>query len=377
MIYQSNTTYNSIKEKALFNRYISLKQIEPLIHKLPKDLFEISVLGTSVLHQPIHHIKVGNGSIKVLMWSQMHGNESTTTKALFDLFNHIIKDQTILNDLTLSIIPMLSPDGSNAYTRINANKVDLNRDAQNLSQPESKLFKSHYDAFKPDICLNLHGQRTIFNVGVTNKPATLSFLAPAGDKNRLITETRKQSMRLINAINDHLQTFIPNHIGRYDDGFNANCVGDTLTMLNIPTILFEAGHYKDDYEREKVRYLVYEALLSVLDAIKNKVHINGSHLAYEEIPENGKLFCDVIVQNAKHNGEIVDIELQFEEFLENDAVNYMGIVKNITQKSMLFAHKYIDANRNEVFNEKNTPLNENDRLFYVKIGESKILLKTD
>ena len=320
MTYTSNNFYDSIKEKALYNRYIPLHTIEPLLLKLPKDLFEISVLGHSVRQQPIYHIKVGHGPIKVLMWSQMHGNESTTTKALFDMCNHFINDHTLIDGLTLSIIPMLNPDGSNKYTRFNANKVDLNRDAQKLSQPESKVFKSHYDTFKPDVCFNLHGQRTIFNAGVTNKAATLSFLAPAGDKERLVTQARKQSMRLINAINVHMQTIIPGHVARYDDGFNSNCIGDTLTMLNIPTLLFEAGHYNDDYKREKVRYLVYEALLSGLKAIRNRKHIEGHYEAYDDIPENGKLFCDLIIQNASCRGEIVDIEIQFEEFLDQDVV---------------------------------------------------------
>ena len=70
------------------------------------------------------------------MWSQMHGNESTTTKALFDVFNTLISNNPIikhiLNACTLYIIPILNPDGAEAYTRVNANAVDLNRDAQEL-----------------------------------------------------------------------------------------------------------------------------------------------------------------------------------------------------------------------------------------------------
>src|SRR5690606_25096737 len=112
--------------------------------------------------------------------------ESTTTKAVFDLLNLFAYSKeddvkAILENCTIGIIPMLNPDGARMYTRLNANHIDLNRDAQNLTQPESKILKACFDDFKPDFCFNLHGQRTIFSAGFTNKPATVSFLAPAQD----------------------------------------------------------------------------------------------------------------------------------------------------------------------------------------------------
>jgi len=66
------------------------------------------------------------GSKKKFMWSQLHGNESTTTKALFDVLN-ILKEKnefskTILEQCTIKIIPMLNPDGARFYTRLNANE---------------------------------------------------------------------------------------------------------------------------------------------------------------------------------------------------------------------------------------------------------------
>ena len=68
---------------------------------------------------------MGTGSTKVLMWSQMHGNESTTTKSLLDLLRFLNTNPDWLDNLQLSIIPILNPDGAKAYTRVNANQVDL------------------------------------------------------------------------------------------------------------------------------------------------------------------------------------------------------------------------------------------------------------
>ena len=47
--------------------------------------FKISKIGCSVNNEDINVVKVGNGNIKVLAWSQMHGNESTSTKSCLTL----------------------------------------------------------------------------------------------------------------------------------------------------------------------------------------------------------------------------------------------------------------------------------------------------
>ena len=121
-----------------------------------------------------------NGNKRILLWSQMHGNESTGTKALFDLFNCFSNNSseftTILENCTLLFIPMLNPDGAEVYTRVNANNIDLNRDAKSLTQPESRILRSIFVKIKPDLCLNLHDQRSIYGLK-SGLSATISFLA--------------------------------------------------------------------------------------------------------------------------------------------------------------------------------------------------------
>ena len=41
------------------------------------------------MQRPIYGLKLGEGSHKVLAWSQMHGNETTTTKACLDLVEYL------------------------------------------------------------------------------------------------------------------------------------------------------------------------------------------------------------------------------------------------------------------------------------------------
>ena len=122
--------YKSHKEKSLFGRYINAKNIDSLLENLPS-IFKVYCIGKSVKGENIYSITIGNGAKKVLLWSQMHGNESTTTKALFDMFNVLshsnVFSDTILNNCTLMVIPMLNPDGAETYARFNANNIDFIR----------------------------------------------------------------------------------------------------------------------------------------------------------------------------------------------------------------------------------------------------------
>ncbi|RKR12908.1 zinc carboxypeptidase [Maribacter vaceletii] len=351
----SSTEYKRIKEKSVTGRYVINEQIISVLEKLPSE-FSVSYIGDSVQKRKIYSVTVGNGSNKILMWSQMHGNESTTTKAVLDLFNYLQEDTKEVHEIkancTLHIIPMLNPDGADAYTRINANKIDLNRDAQNQTQPESTILMAEYKKFKPNYCFNLHDQRTIFNVGTTNKPATVSFLAPAHDEERTISTTRGISMQLIVAMNTELQKLIPGQVGRYDDGFNANCVGDTFQMLHIPTILFESGHYPNDYERETTRELIYISLLKAIGTISLGIITNYSQKDYTAIPENGKLFLDVLISNVEEiNPNLdanTDIGILFKETLKDGFIEFVPTIEKVGKlKNSYYGHKTYNCLKDE------------------------------
>lgn len=344
--------HESHKTSTLFGRYITINDIQPLLDNL-SSLYEVEVLGYSVLNRPISKVTFGTGPVKILGWSQMHGNESTTTKALFDVFNwfNLNKDKefarTLLDSCTFCFIPMLNPDGAQDYTRVNANEIDLNRDAQNLTQPESRILKELYTSFKPDFCLNLHGQRTIFGVGEPAKSAILSFLSPSQDELRTVTQSRKAGMALISEMNSMLQNFIPDCIGRYDDGFNINCVGDTLQQHNIPTVLFEAGHFPGDYHREEVRSLIFLALIRIFESIiLIKSAENTSANSYFAIPENKKCFFDYILRSvALPEYGIVDVAIQYEEKLQKGKLEFIPKIAQIGDLEKFKGHVEVDFSK--------------------------------
>ena len=334
-------------------RFLSPQKWDTLLKTLSFKL-PTSVVGHSILKQPIYAHQIGKGPVKVLMWSQMHGNESTTTRALFDLFNHLHSPQgdELLKGLTLMIIPQLSPDGAGAYTRVNADGVDLNRDAQDLTQPESVALYSVFEHFAPHFCLNLHGQRTIFAAGKKGKPATLSFLSPAADKQRTLTNARIKAMQVIAAINKNLQADIPHQIGRYDDTFNPNCVGDRFTFLGVPTVLYEAGHYEMDYNRSFTKEMILKSLWVGLNSINTASYRDHSVDDYHKIPENRKDYVDIIVENIDiktENGlfKNQELALQYKEEKKERSVLFTPICQSFSQKLDLRAHRRVRAN--EIF----------------------------
>ena len=342
--------FKTCREPQLYGRYITLGHIEPLLRQ--QQIGSLEVIGMSVQQNPIYALTVGTGATRILMWSQMHGNESTATKALFDLIRFLRCDdvvaQKIFENCTLCIIPMLNPDGAALYTRENAAGTDLNRDFSSYSQPESRCLKAIFDDFTPNYCYNLHDQRTIFGVGDTGKPATISFLAPSFDENRHWNEHRTDAATVIIAMNRVLQQFIPGQVGRFDDAFNNNCAGDTFQMKGVPTILIEAGHFQHDYEREVTREYFFTSMLAGLIANCENVVVTSGIAEYLNIPQNKAVFYDFVYKNVKINDDgkeiITNFAAQFKETLIGDKVAFEAVIIAVGNLERLGHFEY-DANQ--------------------------------
>lgn len=342
--------FSQYKEQSIEGRYLTLDHIQPLLDKLNTNN-QVKIIGTSVLGEPIYSYEIGTGETRIYLWSQMHGNESTTTKALFDFINVLNSGsefaEKMLKTFTFYSIPILNPDGARLYTRENANKIDLNRDSQNLTQPESKVLREVFESFKPHYCFNLHDQRTIFGAGDTGKPATVSFLAPSYNEEREINDNRLKAINVIAGINDVLQKYIPGQVGRFDDSFNINCIGDTFQFLGVPTILFEGGHFPNDYCREITRKLLFFSLITSFkligenDLVDNRIH------DYLNISQNKVVFYDFMYKNIKINYDGIEIITNFvaqykEELIENK-IHFNAYIVEVGELENYFGHYEYDA----------------------------------
>lgn len=344
-----DSNYEKIRVSGFESRYLPFSQLKTYLNE---NFPEKITLGKSFLGNDIFHLKIGSGTRNILAWSQMHGNESTGTRAMLDVFEFLKLNnawsETILNEFTFHFIPMLNPDGSTLYTRRNACGIDLNRDFIKESSPEIRILKEFVKNHQFDFMFNLHDQRTIFNTEIFTEPATLSFLAPAADIQRSMTDTRRKVMSVISYMNSHLQKYIPGKVGRFSDEFYPNSTGDNFTQMEIPTILFEAGHYPNDYQRDHTRRFNALAILLALDAIQQNKDFGTE--GYFDIPRNGKKFLDIVLRNvlvkSSHSESVLDIGIQFQEQLDTAQhdIKFCAVIEEIGDLSNYFGHIDLDMN---------------------------------
>ena len=360
--------FSTYTNKNIKGRHITIESIEPILNDLSDD-FKVQIEGKSVLEKPIYSVEFGQGKTRIYMWLQMHGDESTCTKAIIDLFEVLKNDNEyshfIQSNFTLLILPLVNPDGAKLHTRENANGIDLNRDVNECSQPESKILKQLFKRFKPEYCLNMHDQRTIYGIGETNKSAIISFLAPAFNENRDINESRSKAMNVIGGINKVLQQYISGHTGRYNDTYCDTCFGDYFAAQNAITILFEAGHHPNDYSRDLTRKYIFIGLLEAFNIIHENDIVDDDNSEYFKIPDNKVSFFDILYKNVKiiekGNQKIINFATQYKEvvkngiiifepymvLIENNDVEYFGHVE-YDLKGELFTSKYCNIPTTDV-----------------------------
>ncbi|MDR3272353.1 MAG: peptidase M14 [Flavobacteriaceae bacterium] len=318
-------------------------------------------IGKSVLGRPIYKLTLGSGSKNALLWTQMHGNETTGTLSILDLLKffrsgHVVA-QTILNEFTLDIIPMLNPDGAELWTRRNAMSIDINRDFLATSSLEMRVLRGIITKKRYDLGFNLHDQRTIFGVGNLKQPATLAFLSPSESENKEVTQTRKKSMGLIADIYREISQILPDKIARFSDEFYPCSVGDNLQKLGIPTLLFEGGHYPKDYYRRKTRKYFSLALLAALYYASTKENWQNGWENYFEIPENSVSFYDIIYRNVQLSDDekdTIDIAVQYAEQIRmgDEEITFVAKIEDIGDLSFLHGHEEIDARNRRFFSEE-------------------------
>jgi hypothetical protein len=225
--------------------------------------------------------------------------------------------------------------------------VDLNRDAIALSQPESRVLRDVFESFSPDYCFNLHGQRTIYGIEKSQAPAQLSFLAPAGDMEKTLTAARMKSMHVINTIYNQLSIDIPGKIGRYNDDFNINCIGDYMMTKQVPTILFEAGHAGNDYSRDIVSVLYLKALTTALNTISNlkevlQIEKDVIVKKYNSIPHITCSYVDVLIKNYKSSSGNQNLSILYHEQLVNKVLYLIPMLVGINNKKDINGHRVIN-----------------------------------
>jgi hypothetical protein len=262
-------------------------------------------VGRSVEGRSIHLMTLGSGPRRILLWSQMHGDEPSATPALLDLAGTLLaSDQpearVILEGATLLVVPMLNPDGAERYARRNAQAIDINRDALQLSTPEGRVLKAVRDRFQPELAFNLHDQNRRTTVGDTGVLATISLLAVSGDREGTLTPGRARAKRVCSTIARTLEPFVPGGIGRYDEDWNPRAFGDNVTAWGTPVVLIESGGVPPGRPLTDLTRLNYVALLSVLHGLVRDDLAAESPDLYENLKRNDDgYWTDVLLAGGR------------------------------------------------------------------------------
>lgn len=349
--------YEECKERTISDRFFKhsdiMDMLEPLLYD---DRFELKRVGRSLEKREIYLIKIGSGDNKILMWSQMHGDEPTATMAIMDLLNFFRNGkialewkEQFLSEWTVYIVPMLNPDGAERYDRRNAAFIDLNRDALRLQSPESRILKALVDSLQPDFGFNLHDQSKYYAAGYqTDSTASFSFLAPPYNTQRDINDIRLQAMQLIASLDQYIQGYLPGKVGRYSDSYEPRAFGDNITKWGTSTILIECGGLKGDPEKQYIRKVHFGLFLHAFDCLMNKCYSLYTKADYQSIPPNHRILEDLILRKViwHKEGEELLVDLAFKreevEIDNHQDVSYKGQLVDVGDLSTSRAYTDID-----------------------------------
>ncbi len=283
-------------------------------------------VGRSIQGRPIRAVTFGTGPTTVLLWSQMHGDESTATMSLADLIawfassapEHAALRNALASNLKIVMIPMLNPDGAELFQRENAVGVDVNRDARNLSTPEARALKSLRDSIRPAFGFNLHDQNARTLTGNNGNQVAIALLAPAADEDRSYGPARSTARLVASVIASVLKNELPGRLAKYNDAHEPRAFGDLMQQWGTSTVLIESGAMPDDPEKQKLRAVNVIAILSALNAMSEGSWQSADPDAYESIPNNSRSAVDILVRGGSlvlpgAEPVRVDVALNYEE----------------------------------------------------------------
>jgi len=318
----------------------------------PNILFE--EIGKSVEERSINMFSFGKGDTKLLLWSQMHGDEATATAGLLAVFNFMAQNfdskfvQSIYNNLSIHAIIMLNPDGSEQYQRRNAQGIDINRDAQRLASPEGQILKKMHERILPDFGFNLHDMRGKETVGESGELLTTALMAPPYNKANEDSPTRVRAKKLAVVIKKSLDTFIEGHVARYKADYMPRAFGDAFQNWGVSTVLIESG-IPNTPEPHHLTRLSFISFLAAFEAISEGYVDEADPGEYEVIPLEGIQLFDLLIENALiYNGKNSvpfksDLGINISKIWKDNKTVLTGTIEDIGDLSITSGRIVIEA----------------------------------
>lgn len=272
------------------------------------DVVKVVERGSSSEGRPLRVLAVGSGPGKVLLWSQMHGDEPTATCALVDLLAYLVATREepatkdLLSRVTLLVLPMLNPDGAVRNDRRNAQGIDINRDALELQTPEGRFLKALREKYAPTAGFNLHNQGALVTAGPAGPQSALAVLAVPGAEREAEGPVLWRKKGLCAVMARAAEPFAPGRVARYQMEYTERAFGDSMSRWGTPTVLLETGGWDGPGEAERLVRLNFVVLLSALHALARGTE-EAAASAYDAIPFNSRgRLVDLVLRHATVHG---------------------------------------------------------------------------
>ncbi len=256
-------------------------------------------VGRSRQHRPLRTITFGEGPTDLLLWSQMHGDEATATRALADIVEFFAaRDDLELHrrlrqHLRITMLPMLNPDGAQAHQRETADGIDLNRDAARLASPEARALAEVRKRLQPAFGFNLHDQDVRRRAGPDGDQVAFAFLAPPVDVHDTWAPVRARARQLVATIAAAALEALPNKVARWSEEYEPRAFGECFQRAGTSTVLIETGALPDDPEKERLRTHLSALFLTAFDRIADGSWEQTDPAVYHGLPLNHAVLHDL------------------------------------------------------------------------------------
>jgi len=225
----------------------------------------LTSIGRSVQGRNLWMVTLGTGAPKrVFYLCRQHGHEPASTEGALDFMTELVKadDDTMpanyLKTVTVYVVPMANPDGSEAFLRHNAHDVDLNRDWIKRTQPETRALYAEISRLHPDLMTDQHelypnDTRPDFAEVV----AVGSGTAPSVITASLDAQAAVSGLMQAEGFPIISHTITDTHPARLAHRFNS-------IKLGVPTVLFETNRLTESGRTVAERAAAHEAFMQAI-----------------------------------------------------------------------------------------------------------------
>lgn len=256
------------------------------------DLLTVETFGQSVKGRDLNLVRFGNNpdNPTILFLTQQHGNEALGTEGALNVIQKLSSNSKEVRELAENVnvifIPRLNVDGAEGdvnfdisnyagggqATRYNANEVDLNRDHDTLSQPETRaLHENVLQEYDVDYLIDFHHQGTQSAVNDEYVSGSILYPTNPGVEDNVVN----MSKQLGAVVYDAIEAKGYGTLGKYSGGTANTIARNKLAYdYDIATLLFEVrgmtDHEREDYilGQKSNGYLIQQTVVAMETAIE-------------------------------------------------------------------------------------------------------------